>query len=271
VVNINDIVLFPQRGLAAMPGDFNLDAQELSITNAAGHRLYGWLLCPAGTSHAKARDRGTVIISHGNAGNVGTFLPWAKAVTDPGYEAVLYDYQGYGLSEGTPDVHSLLGDLQAVWDHTCQNGAERVALMGLSLGSLVTIALAVQSPPQLRCVFLEGALIPREELSNKFGPLGAAVAWVLGRQIPEHLHSENQIKHLRHPTFFVHSANDEVTSLGGAQKLHDLATCPKEIWIVPGAGHLEPVTTQPYYSKRLAAFLEAHMTAQPGPDRPPAP
>ena len=255
--SINDFVLFPERAVTATPGQSGLACEPIAVRNAAGHTITGWLILPPDG----AAPRGTILISHGNAGNVGAFLPWAKVLAEAGYAAALYDYQGYGDSEGEADVNSLVPDARAVIDWLGDHGRladGRLGLLGLSLGTLVSVRLAGEFDA-VAAVYLEGALIPGDELKRKFGVLGAPVAWVLVRQIPDELDTGTQIARVKCPLLFVHSAHDEVTSLEGARELFDRAPGPKQ-WIeAPHCAHLTPIFDWPDYGATVAKFFDAHL------------
>jgi len=248
---INQTVLFPERQIRQTPDQLSLAYEDCLVHGADGQRLHGWYLPAAGP------QRPVVMISHGNAGNVGEFLPWAQLIVKLGYDAVLYDYPGYGESQGKPDVKTLVPSGEAFLDWIAGRWPERkVVLMGLSLGTLVSIALAGRCPQRVCGAVLEGSLIPEMELKNKFGVLGSAVAWAVCQQIPEELRSDKQIANVACPTLFVHSEGDEIATLHGARKLYDLARCEKQFWSVPQSAHLDIVFTRGQeYARRVEQFL----------------
>ncbi|MCG3178811.1 MAG: hypothetical protein BIFFINMI_01141 [Phycisphaerae bacterium] len=273
--SINNYVLFPERDVTQTPEQFGLRCESIETTNASGHRVTGWLILPtrgagenpagspAGSGIEEAvAPRGVILVSHGNAGNVGSFLPWAKLLSDAGYAAALYDYQGYGRSGGDADVTSLVGDGRAVvgWlrERGHLAGGRRLGLVGLSLGTLVSVKLAGEVD-DVAAVALEGALIPGDELKRKFGVLGAPIAWLLVKQIPDELDTGAQIARVRAPLLFIHSADDEVTSIEGARDLFGRAPEPKRWVEVPGARHLTPIMEWPDYAATLTRFFDERL------------
>jgi len=69
--------------------------------HAAGHdgeQLAAWWI-PA---PASVPARGTVLLFHGNAGNISHRIDYAKMFFDMGYDTLLVDYRGYGESSGEP-------------------------------------------------------------------------------------------------------------------------------------------------------------------------
>jgi len=256
---INSTVLFPERDIRQGPEQFGLQYEDFFVDSVGGYKVHGWYT-PADDGNGPV-----FLISHGNAGNVGEFLPWASLLVSLGFDAVLYDYQGYGRSQGNPDVSSLVPDGQAVLRWITDHLPDRtVGVMGLSLGTLVSIALAAQDS-SIACAVLEGSLIPHVTLKESFGVLGAALAWAVTRQIPEPLLSDKQVTEVHCPVLFVHSANDQVTGLPAARQLFESANCPKEFWQVPASEHLDVVLTrQQEYRRRLQQFLSQHLQLDVG-------
>lgn len=263
---INDIALQPERLISQTPEHFGLRAVDIETRNAAGHAIRGWLILPpveSVTPPSPAALRGLVLVSHGNAGNVGTFLPWAKVLADHGHAVALYDYQGFGQSEGKADVASMAADAMAVveWLRTkpeigdSRSEIRNLFLLGLSLGTLVSIWLAGQLPC-VRAAALEGATIAEDLFRRMFGDLGAAIAWSLSQQVPPELDTARQVPHARCPLLFLHSPDDEVTHVEIARKLFDLAPPDKQWLDVPGR-HLAAVADWPDYGRKLCEFFDA--------------
>ena len=87
-------------------------------------------------------------------------------------------------------------------------------------------------------------------MQHQFGVLGAPVAWLLCRQIPDELDTAAQIKRVRCPLLFIHARDDEVTSHQGARELFDLAGEPKR-WVDAPGRHLALIE----WAKMMKLFL----------------
>src|SRR5688500_10332614 len=92
---LNGLLYFPSRALHATPPDVGLRHEEVHFVAEDGPRLHGWWIS-AGRQPAEAH----VLLCHGNAGNVGDRVLHAKLLTDAGLDVFLFDYRGYGRSEG---------------------------------------------------------------------------------------------------------------------------------------------------------------------------
>ncbi|MBI4577444.1 MAG: alpha/beta fold hydrolase [Planctomycetes bacterium] len=242
--------LYPDRDLDATPAEYGMAYEDLRIPVTGRESLHAWWVSAPGTARA------AFLLSHGNAGDVADFLPWVRMLHETGCSVLAYDYRGYGRSDGRPRTHGLMDDARAAWTHLVSRPdapAGRLGLYGVSLGTTVTLALAREQPEAVRAVVLEGAFIPREELYRKFP---RPLAWLFLGAIPPDLDTRTQAAGLAAPKLFVHSERDRVTSLEGARALYAAAAPPKEIWVVPGRDHMEPIHTDPEaYRARLERFL----------------
>lgn len=121
---------------ATLPG-----ARIVTISTADELTLTGWFLSPPTPTAA-------VLVLNGNAGNRAHRAPLAKALADHGYEVLLFDYRGYGGNEGSPSEEGLALDAAAAVAALAEVAtADRLILLGESLGAAVAARLAVESPP----------------------------------------------------------------------------------------------------------------------------
>lgn len=135
--------------------------EELSIPTADGEHLSAFLIkasrnatVPVDPEKRKllaGRDPGsvTMIMFHGNAGNIGHRLPIAGVLAmNLGCNILMLEYRGYGLSSGVPDEKGLNMDAQAGLDFVRSRDDlkdTRVVLFGQSLGGAVAIQLALRN------------------------------------------------------------------------------------------------------------------------------
>src|SRR5215208_4154363 len=94
---LNSLLYFPSRTLHATPADAGLEHEEIAFAAEDGTPLHGWWI-RAQRQPAVAH----VLLCHGNAGNIGDLVLHARLLTDAGLDVLLFDYRGYGKSEGNP-------------------------------------------------------------------------------------------------------------------------------------------------------------------------
>ncbi|MDX1674196.1 MAG: alpha/beta fold hydrolase [Longimicrobiales bacterium] len=106
-----------------------------------GVRLHAWW------TPAEGEARGTVVYCHGNAETLATRAWLADRLSRLGVHVLLFDYRGYGLSQGRASEEGLARDARAAWRHVTRDREtppDRVVLMGHSLGSAVATRLALE-------------------------------------------------------------------------------------------------------------------------------
>ena len=119
------------------------DAEEMVLATADGHRLHGWFVR---NGEGKA-DAPALIYFGGNAEEVSGFALEANEL--PGVSFALFNYRGYGRSEGDPSEQALFSDSLAIYDAVAARPGvdrKRIVVMGRSLGSGVATYLASQRP-----------------------------------------------------------------------------------------------------------------------------
>ena len=90
---ITSFLFFPDKDFWQRPEDYGLSYEDVSAVTSDGVRLHGWYL-PAWPSHA------TVVMFHGNAGNISHRLFKTAPLVKEGISFLLIDYRGFGRSEG---------------------------------------------------------------------------------------------------------------------------------------------------------------------------
>lgn len=125
------------------PSQFGItDFEELMIPTPDGESLSCFFL-RANKQHYR---NVTILMFHGNAGNIGYRLPIGKILQDDmGCNVFMLQYRGYGLSTGNPNEKGLMIDAQTGLDYIRGRPElkdTRVVLYGQSLGGAVSIALA---------------------------------------------------------------------------------------------------------------------------------
>ena len=237
------LIFFPTRTLAAVPADFGLRAEELSITAADGVTLHGWWIEGPG-------DR-ALIWYHGNAGNIGDRLHNARWFVDRlGVDVVLVDYRGYGRSAGTPDEEGLYLDGLAIYDAVAARAlrAEDIVLFGRSLGGAVAIETALRRPA--------GALV-LESVFRSVPALAREHYWfVPSAVVRTQMDNLSKMARVRTPTLVLHGDRDSIVPLSHGRRLFESAGGAARFHVIDGAGHNDTylVGGEPY-AGAWAAFL----------------
>jgi pimeloyl-ACP methyl ester carboxylesterase len=218
--------------LVDTPDEVGIPYQEVRLAVAGGHELRVWMM-PGGT-------RGVVVVSPGNSGPMSCYLFTAQLLTEGGWTVVLYDYEGFGQSTGEPSLLTLRDDLDAVVDWTReQTGHDRVTLFGMSLGSIPSVAAAVERPWVVNGVILDSpvALGVQIERFDRLVQGRAAEILAIVQFWAPWLVAEDHIGWMTAPLLVLLGDEDVVTPPGTVQVLYDHARGPKKLVVFEGLGH----------------------------------
>ena len=246
-------------GRAEVPTE-NLGApyENVQFTTSDGLTLKGW--------YVKSRNGAAVISFPGRASSQKR----AKMLANHGYGVLVFDRRGEGESDGDPntfgwqgerDVHAAVKFLQSRPDVE----PDRIGAIGLSVGGEMLIEAAAESTA-LKAIVSEGASgrSVRDDFANNGVPwgdkLGDAVATVgtalfTSNTPPADLKS--LVPRIANPVFFVYGGRGQIAEKPANTGFYNVAKAPKEIWEVPGSGHIGGIDAQPReYEQRVVDFFD---------------
>jgi fermentation-respiration switch protein FrsA (DUF1100 family) len=234
-------IYYPSRAHSGDPGSVGLPFRDVIFTADDGVKLHGWLI--------PGRRPTTLLYSHGNGGNITDRLAIARILSDQlGVGLFMYDYRGYGRSEGAPSEAGLIRDAIAARAAALREGVapEHLVYYGRSLGAAVTVELALVHPP--RAVVLEAPFASVRAMANSVVP-GAGF---LFRTRWDTLAS---IARLRAPLLVLHGDADEVVPYAQGRAVFDAAPEPKTFVTIPTGRHYHMNTRWSEYWAAWSDFL----------------
>jgi hypothetical protein len=237
-------VFFPSRVLAAHPGDAGLSHDEVHFQATDGTRLHGWFVPAAG-------GQLTVLFLHGNAGNIGHRLDSLRIFNRLGLSTFIFDYRGYGRSDGRPSEEGTYRDAQGAWRYLVEvRGvpADRVVFFGRSLGCAVATWLATRHPP--RALIIESCFTSVPELARLYYPL--LPVRLLARIRYDTL---QRIQEVRAPVLVVHSQADEIVPFDHGRRVFQAAGEPKVFLPIEGSHNDGFLQSGQHYVAGLERFL----------------
>ena len=235
--------------LVDTPDEVGLAYEEHWLPTAGDGLLRVWYL-------PTALDRGVVALSQGSFGAMPCYLFHARMLAHNGWAVVMYEYRGFGGSDGEPDVNMLKGDLAAVVDWACgYTGREQITLMGISLGAIPSVAVAVEYPEAVNAVVLDSPVAMGEMIERLEFALRNQTQLFIDRLAPD-LVSEDLIERMQQPLLVFVGDEDKLTTPASIQLIYDRAAGPKQIVYFPGVGHArEPFRDTGTYTYHLETFL----------------
>lgn len=221
-------IFFPERTLHATPEVAGLAYEEVHFPAADGVRLHGWLLPgqPGGP---------LLVFAHGNAGNISHRIDNLAHFQRLGLAVFIFDYRGYGLSEGQITEPGSYDDIRGAlaWLKGRGWSPNRMIYFGRSLGAAVALQLALEEPPA--GLVLESAFTSVAGMGWHHQPLAYALFgwWALSSRYD----SLEKIGRLRCPLLLFQGARDRIVPPAMAHQLFARAPQPKTLYLIPGAGH----------------------------------
>lgn len=242
------LIYLPTSTLVTTPAEHGMDYEDVHFTTQDGVRLHGWFV-PA------PEPRGVLLFFHGNAGNLSHRMASIRIFRELGLSVFIFDYRGYGQSEGRPSEAGLRQDARAAWAwlrETRGVPAEEIVVFGRSLGAAVAADLAAAHPP--------GALI-LESAFTSAADLGAEVyPWLPVRLLLRHRHEVIEtLPDVRAPLLIAHSRHDEIVSFRHAERLMAVAPDGAVLLEMEGGHNDGFLRTGARYVRGLETFLVQHV------------
>ncbi|MCZ6597947.1 MAG: alpha/beta hydrolase [Planctomycetota bacterium] len=250
------LVYIPGGPPQTTPGDLGIEYEDLFLETADGVRIHAWWI-PASDSIGSVESIGptgsigALVFCHGNAGNIAHRIQSAETFRAMGLSVMLFDYRGYGRSEGSPDEKGTYLDAEAAWEHVTGAAGvepERVVVYGESLGAGVAIELA-----QRRRV---GAVITESAFTSA-ADVGAAVYPWLPVRLLLRIGYENRAKigALSVPVLVIHSPEDEIVPFEHGRELHEAAPEPKAFLETGGRHNDGGFLQDPAWRRAVGEFV----------------
>lgn len=247
----------PERALIQTPERAGLRYETVKLRAADGVELLTWFL------PARRTPQATVLFLHGNAENISTHFFNVAWMPGEGFNVLALDYRGYGGSGGTPSLAGVQLDIDAALEALLERpdvDRRRIVLFGQSLGGALAIHYAARGKQRgaLRAVIADSAFadyraIVKEKLAGFF--LTWPFQWLPALTVDNDyapLASVRAVSPL--PLLLVHGERDGIVPVHHSKRLYDAATEPKELWLVPEAGHVQSVG-DPALRRRLTEFI----------------
>lgn len=235
----------------------SLRAQDVTFESSDGTRIHAWW-CP--TENWRP-EHGALHYSHGNAGNLSHRAEGVRRWQTLMNQAVLiYDYPGYGKSEGKPSEAGCHASAEGAYRWLVEEQkvpGERILLYGGSLGGAMAVDLAFRHPH--RGVVLHSAFTSIPDMAQKQFPFLPA-RWLVRHRFD----NLAKIGQVGGPVFITHGTADSLVPFSQGERLFAAAAEPKCFF--PLEGHDHNHAPSPEFYSRLRDFL-AEVEAPTSPSR----
>jgi fermentation-respiration switch protein FrsA (DUF1100 family) len=235
------LFFYPQKQLLDNPAAKKFSPEDIWFRAADGVKLHGWFF--SGGWNAK----GTVFVLHGNAENLSTHVNSVLWLIEEGFNLFIFDYRGYGGSQGSPDIKGVHLDAEAALKTLLSMprvASGKIIVLGQSIGGAIAVYTVANTPfkDRVAALVIDSAfssyrLIAREKLSHFIitWPLRYPLSFLVSD-------SYSPIRWIRKvspvPLLIIHGEADPVVPIHHGHLLYDEALQPKEFWISPEPGHI---------------------------------
>jgi len=165
--------------------------------------------------HVRSQNsKGTVFYNHGNAGSLKKWGLIAEDFIKHDYDLFIYDYRGFGKSEGNISEENLYRDAVMLYEAIAYSvGEENIVLYGRSIGTGIATKLARDYNP--KCLILESPYYNFKDLVNNIFPF--IPSFMLRYDFP----NSERIDQISAPITIFHGTLDEVVYFESSLKLKD--------------------------------------------------
>ena len=195
----------------------------------------------------------TVLLCHGNAENVAQSAAYVGNMVRESLnaEVFVFDYRGYGKSEGTPNEQGVLEDSEAALAWLMKKSgksADQIIILGHSIGGALAVHLAASQGAR--------ALILQRTFNAIAEPAANMFPWLPIRYVMRNkLRSIDKIPDYHGPLLQSHGTADTLIPIKMGRELFDAAPgANKEFIAFEGMGHLDPLPDR--YWSQLSQFID---------------
>jgi uncharacterized protein len=242
LTSCSSLLYYPSKEELVYRNRMPIKPEDVYFPSEDGAKLHAWYF------HSTVADTSdyTILMFHGNAQNLTTHFFTLFTAPSQGYDYLIFDYHGYGESEGKPSPLATVEDGRAAlrWLAKKQPG-KPIVVFGQSLGGAVALrtVLDMKNEVPVKLVVVDStfasyrsagrSVLAHSWITWLFQPLG----WLLlsDKEAPE----DDLGKLAPTPLIVIHGTKDQTIDFALGQKLYSEASEPKEFWEVPGGRHTD--------------------------------
>ncbi|MCW9055294.1 MAG: alpha/beta hydrolase [Gammaproteobacteria bacterium] len=239
----------PGRKITATPEKINLSFDDVEFFTEDRIKLHGWFI-----PHDQAR--GTLLFFHGNAGNISHRLDSIEIFHRLNLNVFIFDYRGYGQSEGRTTEQGTYRDAEAAWRYLTESrniNPREIIIFGRSLGASIAAWLASQHQPASLIVESGFSSIPA--MAKRLYPF-LPVGWLAHFKY----NTRDYVSRTSCPVLIAHSTDDEIIPFDEGREIYRTAREPRRFYEMRGGHNDGFMISGSDYRNELRSFIQASLT-----------
>jgi len=239
----NWLVYLPRSASGSWSDAGDLIVEDVNLVSADGTAIHGWWIPHDGAD-------GAILFCHGQMGNLSHRGPLLQRIRRLHKPILIFDYPGFGKSEGSPTEEGCYAAADAAYDWLVQERKippSKLIILGKSLGGGIAVDLA--SRREYGALILVMTFTSAPDVGQRMFPF-----------IPAHMIMHNRFDNLAKigrctgPVFLAHGTEDGKIPPQHSEQLYEAATGKKHYFPMEGLGHAWPCLTDECLVE-LNAFL----------------
>lgn len=227
-----------------------IKGETVNFASTDGAKLNGWY-------YDNPQAKYVILFNHGNGGNVTFRRDLVGLLLQAGASVFIYDYQGYGKSEGLPTIEGICQDAESAYKYIVEKRAvspDKIILYGESLGGAVAAQLSTQLP--CKALILQSTFTSLRTIALEVFPCLAIYPQSLF-SIPS-LDTLNILRNTHPPLLLIHGSRDKVICISHSSILYRNAVGPKRFVQLPESGHSDIYgTARDTYLSAVGDFINS--------------
>ena len=228
--------------------NFDFTIESVIFKSLSGNNLNGWFLKPKNKT-----IESTILHFHGNAGFLVEQYQAISSLCNYGFQIFLFDYSGYGFSEGKATKNNILVDGLSALDYVKSRADVKntqLVLYGQSLGGHLSAVVGAKRQIDIDALVIEGAFSSHKDI-------GAYKVPIIGRLLVKQGYSaKKSIKDFHKPLLVIHSTEDEEVPFYMGQRIYNAANTPKEFFEIKKCHICGPEFYPNEISQKIKKMLE---------------
>ena len=259
LTNCSSLLYYPSHLQYVDPHKLDLHPEEVVFYTEDNLLLNGWYF-------SSTKPKGLILLFHGNAQNITSHFLSLAWIIEFNYDLFIFDYRGYGRSQGEPTPKGTVLDGIAAINWSSQKAKSKnipLIIYGQSIGGSISLQsyLMSKNRPKAATIIVESSFSSYIDAGNSTLSqhwLTYPFQFLANIFLSDDHAPLNKIKDISPtPILVIHGDNDKIVDIELGKRIFDLAAPPKKLWVIKGGGHINTYWKRgEIYRPKLLKYLD---------------